>query len=60
MDLVNTIETYSYFFAEVKHRHPDIAYFAALEARTVANEDIEAPKEETLDFLVRFSCSPVP
>jgi NADPH2 dehydrogenase len=57
MDLVNTIETYSYFARELKLRHPDIAYFAALEARLAAGEDIEAPKEETLDFLVRYSLS---
>lgn len=64
MDLPNTIETYSYFFTEIKRRHPDIAYFAALEARTAANEDIDAPKEESLDFLVssphlRFSSLPI-
>ncbi|ORY88993.1 FMN-linked oxidoreductase [Leucosporidium creatinivorum] len=51
MDLANTIETYSYFFSEIKRRHPNLAYFAALESRTVQNEDVEAPKDETLDFL---------
>lgn len=57
MDLANTVETYSYFFSEIKRRHPDIAYFAALEARLLSGEDVEAPIEETLDFLVRHSSS---
>ncbi|ORY88994.1 FMN-linked oxidoreductase [Leucosporidium creatinivorum] len=51
MDLPNTLETYSYFFSEIKRRHPDIAYFSALEARFTGTDDVEAPKEETLDFL---------